>query len=138
MTYKKMEARYEFPAELAAGLRTEALRVASRPEEFWSRQRIQIRSRMREQRQSSGRKLWLAVACAALLILAVLLTTPAKQPNPAAPVRAEIDPDQELLMAVEHAMASATPEALEPVALNVDTGLNHSESMIEKEKHNEN
>src|SRR5215472_16779666 len=106
MAYKKIEATEELPAELAAGFRAEAVRLASRSDEFWSRQRIQIGSRMRGQRRSSGRKIWLAVACAALLILAVLLTTPAKQVSPVAPVRAEIDPDQELLMAVEHAMAS--------------------------------
>jgi hypothetical protein len=138
MAYKKIEATDELPAELAAGFRAEAVRLTSRSDEFWSRQRIQIGSRMREQRRSSGRKIWLAVACATLLILAVLLTTPAKQASPVAPVRAEIDPDQELLMAVEHAMARATPEALQPVALNVDQALNRSDSMIEKEKNNEN
>lgn len=129
----------ELPGEMAAALRADAIRRSERPGEFWNRQRSGIRARMdgRSHRRPHGIRLVLAGA--ALIFLAVLLTAPAGRPPQAVP-QAKVDADQQLLLAVEHALAMGTPEALEPLTLLVESGSNphDGEAISNKERRNEN
>jgi hypothetical protein len=140
MIFRQREAIQELPAELAASVRADAMRMAQRPEEFWTRQEVQIRARLHRRQPARGGRLWLAVAGTALLLVAVLLTEPTRQPLPVTPSRAEVDADQELLMAVENALERATPEALQPVTLIVESRStsNQVDSVPDKEKRSEN
>jgi hypothetical protein len=129
----------ELPGELAAALRADAVERSERPDEFWSRQRSGIRARMHGQSHRRPHGIRLALAGAALIFLAVLLTAPAGRPPQVVP-QAKVDADQQLLLAVEHALAMGTPEALEPLTLLVESGSNphDSETISNKERRNEN
>lgn len=74
-----------------------------------------------------------------MVFLAVLLNAPAGQHQAIAPQASAADADQQLLVAVEHAIASGTPEALEPLTLLVESNsnLNDVEAMSHKEHHHE-
>lgn len=139
MSAKGFDHGEELPVEVAAALRTDARRMAERPEEFWSRQQTRIRGRIQAHRAPHRRGLRLAVAGAALVFVAVLLTAPARRPPPVTP-RVAVDADQELLIAVEHALAAGTPEALEPLTLLVESSsnFNAAEPNSHKEHRNEN
>lgn len=97
---------------------TEALRDNSNQalsEDFWQRQRTAIWTRLSsppgQAPQSIG---WAWATAAALAIIAALLLGHSPAP---APPRASVDPDHELLLAVERAVQSHGPQALEPAAL---------------------
>jgi len=126
------------PAELASSLRTDALRRAERDDSFWMRQRSQIRSRISRRPLPRRQPMRIAVAGALVLFIAVLLTSPAGQ-HPSPPPRVAADADQQLLVAVEHALAAGTPEALEPLTLLVVSSSNSNdvEPISHKEQHHE-
>src|SRR5262245_44447258 len=87
-----------------------ARRGAERPEEFWERQRTEIRARLARPRRAST--LWTmsaAAACVALLILQLR--------EPRLPERGSPDADEQLLVAVEQSLERRIPDALEPAAL---------------------
>ena len=85
-------------------------------EDFWQRQRAAIQERIvvaREaRRQRTPRLAWAALA--ATILLGTLWMNDAEKP--AASPQVQID-DQELMIAVDHAMQSDVPEALEPASL---------------------
>jgi hypothetical protein len=128
------------PVPLTAGWRADALRSSQRPEEFWIGQERKIRARIQSHSVRKPRPLWLAAAAAALLFFAVLLGAPAGSRPPKPATHATIDADQELLLAVERALAAGTPEALEPLTLLVESSANHheAESISHKEHRREN
>ena len=119
---------HELPAEMTAKWRADAIRSAQRPEEFWKVQQVRILVRIQNRSVSRPRSLWLTAATAALIFFSVLLITPAVPHPPKAPAQARVDADQELLLAVEHALASGTPEALEPLTLLVESSSNHNDA----------
>jgi len=90
------------------------------PEEFWRRQRDVIWSRIssleRHPRNRAVRRPLLLAwsVMAAMVLLAGLMLDRASY---APPPKAQIDPDHELLMAVERAVHSDGPAALDPAAL---------------------
>jgi hypothetical protein len=139
MTAKKVSNDHDLPADLTAEWRAGALRKSQRPEDFWTSQQMRIRARIQSQSVRKPRPLWLAAATAALVFLAVVLIAPAGPPPPKAPAQATIDADQELLLAVERALAAGTPEALEPLTLLVESSANHNEvePITHKEHRNE-
>ncbi len=139
MTANRFENDHELPAELAAVWREDAINRSLRPEEFWSGQQIRIRARVKAESVPRPRSLPLAVVTAALIFFAVLLIAPAgPRPQQALP-QARIDADQQLLLAVEHALAAGTPEALEPLTLLVESSSNSDvETISHKEHRNEN
>jgi hypothetical protein len=140
MKAKNSFDNHDLPADLAAEWREEAIRRSQRPEAFWSSQEMRIRAHIRSQSARKPRPLWLATATAALIFLAVLLIAPARPNQLQTPVRATIDTDQELLLAVERALASGTPESLEPLTLLVESSSDHNEvePITHKEHLNEN
>jgi hypothetical protein len=91
-----------------------------RPEEFWQEQRSMIWSRISCPESTSATRLvrrspllaWSAVA--ALVLLAGLMLD---RGSLAPPPKAQVDPDHELLVAVERAVYNDGPAALEPAAL---------------------
>ena len=89
------------------------------PEEFWQEQRALIWSRISSlerhpQNRAVRRSLLLAgSAVAAMVLLALMLDRPSSIPPP----QAQVDPDHELLMAVERAVQNNGPAALDPAAL---------------------
>ncbi len=97
--------------ETTLGLKT----LADRPQEFWDRQRVSIRNQIAaipvQSARVSGRLVW-APVFALLLLGGVLLT--GGTPSPPAVPQASVDPDHELLLAVEQVMESNGPDALEP------------------------
>jgi hypothetical protein len=127
MTAKKFSNDHALPPDLAASWRAEAMRDSERPEEFWRGQQVQIRARIKSRNVRKPRSLWLAAATAALIFFAVLLITPASPPPPQVPPQAKLDADQELLLAVERALAAGTPEALQPLTLLVESSANNHE-----------
>ena len=103
--------------ELQQALRAlpEWLRSATdRPEWFWQGQRATIHRRIAAAPRAWLRPVLSLATAMALLILAALMLGG----NPA-PKQAQVrpDPDQELLIAVEQAVESEVPTALEPAAL---------------------
>ena len=85
------------------------------PAAFWERQQAEIRKRMAAMPEPSPWQPLRAWAGAfAVVFLAVLLLLNRPQPRPS---RAESDPDQELLVAVEQTVQSGVPQALEPAAM---------------------
>jgi|SRR5882672_606742 len=139
MTARKVSNDHELPAELATEWRADAIRKSQRPEDFWISQQTRIRALIRSRSVRKPRPLWLVAATAVLVLLAVLLIAPAGPPPPKAPAQATIDADQELLLAVERALAAGTPEALEPLTLLVESSSNHNEvePITHKEHRNE-
>jgi hypothetical protein len=137
MTVKRSvnDSDHELPANLAAAWRADAMRLSQCPEEFWNGQQMNIRARIQSQSMPKRRSLRLALATAALVVLAVLLTAPARPRLPQAPPHAEIDADQRLLLAIEHSLAVGTPEALEPLTLLVESSSNNDAETIPHKEH---
>jgi hypothetical protein len=137
MTVKRSvnDGDQELPANLTASWRADATRLSERPEEFWNAQQMRIRARIQCQSMSKPRSLRLALATAALVVLAVLLTAPARPRLPQASPHAEIDADQRLLLAIEHSLAVGTPEALEPLTLLVESSSNNDVETIPHKEH---
>ncbi len=135
MTAKRFSNDHELPAELTAAWRSDAIRRSERPEGFWNDQQVRIRARIRSQSVRKPRSLRPAVATAAFIFFAILLIAPAGPPPPPAPPQARIDADQELLLAVEHAIAARTPEALEPLTLLVESSSNNDVETISHKEH---
>ena len=130
MTAKHVPNEPELPAQLAANWRADAMRSSERPEEFWRGQHARIRARIESRSARKPRSLWLTAATAALIFFSVLLLAPAGRPpqaRPQASAQTRLDADQELLLAVERALAAGTPEALEPLTLLVESSSNHNE-----------
>jgi len=95
---------------------------AMRPESFWEQQAARIRAN-RHRSQSRARSVAvLAPALGALLFAGILLVHRAPQVKPEAQAlpTVQTDSDHELLLAVERAVESDTPQALAPVTLIVD------------------
>jgi hypothetical protein len=139
MTRFDYDDERQLPAELAAVWRADAIRRSERTGEFWRRQQFGIRARIRTENIPKPRSLRLAVATAALVFFAVLLIAPAGPPPQPALPQAKVDPDQELLLAVEHALSAGTPAALEPLTLVVESSSNNDvETISHKEHSNEN
>jgi hypothetical protein len=130
----------ELPPQVVAEWQREAMRRGQRPEEYWARQQMQIRARIQSHEERKPVRLWVSVATAVVVFFAVLLAVPAGPRPPKAPPQAAIDADQELLLAVEHSLATGTPEALEPLTLLVvpTSNNNGSESTSNKEHGHEN
>jgi hypothetical protein len=85
------------------------------PHFFWQRQRAAIQSRIAV--EEASRRSWVGLvwaSAASLILIAGLLLNGAKKPPKA---QVQVDPDQELLLAVEHALQSDVPESLAPAAL---------------------
>ena len=102
-------------AELAA-LADWAGVAAERPEHCWQRQRVQIQGQIAKhgRRFTTGRLAW-AAALALVLVAGIMLNSASAPLQPQSQVA--IDPDHDLLIAVDQAVASGGPEALEPAAL---------------------
>jgi predicted anti-sigma-YlaC factor YlaD len=111
------------------------------PQVFWQRQAAAIRSRIAV--QEASRRSWAGLiwaSAASLILVAGLLLNGAK--NGARP-QPQADPDQELLLAIEHAVASDVPESLAPAALLAEDIRSAVESSSatprnDKEKSNDN
>ena len=89
--------------------------AADRPNAFWERQQAEIRKRIAVAPQRSSMQTVTAWPGAfAVVLLAILLLSDSPAPRPS---RAQTDPDQELLVAVEHTVQSGVPQALEPAAM---------------------
>jgi hypothetical protein len=90
---------------------------ADRPPEFWERQRMEILSRVSAlESQGVARVPRLAWSIAvALVVIAGFLLNSGPRVEPV--LRAQTDPDRELLVEVEHAMQTGGPSALEPAAM---------------------
>ena len=94
-----------------------------RPEEFWQKQRSIVWSRISSPESGSATRLvrrppvlaWSTVS--ALVLLAGLMLD---RGSLAPPHKARVDPDHELLVAVERAVYNDGPAALEPAALLAD------------------
>ena len=99
--------------DLPASLRE----VTERPEWFWQKQQVAIRHRLASAPSAWVRPLTAWASASALVLLALLLLR--GSPAPPAP-QARTDQDQELLIAVERAMQTDVPEALEPASLLAD------------------
>lgn len=91
---------------------------AARGEDFWERQAAQIRTKRREASGHVRMAARLAPALAALLLVGVLLVhrAPRVEPSAQSAPAVQTDSDHELLLAVERAVESDTPQALAPVA----------------------
>ena len=97
-----------------------AREAAAREEHFWSQQREAIWSRIADSEKHHRRVLgFLALAAtAAMIVMGVFLTSHRTAPAPPSQlVHRQVDPDQELLLAVENAVQIGGPAALEPAAL---------------------
>ena len=97
-----------------------AREATARAEHFWSRQREAIWSRIAQRDRQQRRTLaFLALAATtAIIVLGAFLTSHRSVPMPPTQaVHKPADPDQELLLAVEDAVQSGGPVALEPAAL---------------------
>jgi len=128
MTEQGSGMGHELPADLASALRTDASERSERDDMFWIRQRARIQSRIRAG-MPRRHPMRVAFAGAVILFLAVLLTAPAgRSPQVAAPPAAEVDADQELLIAVERALASGTPQSLAPLTPFAEPGSNSNET----------
>ncbi len=102
--------------QMAVNLHRSTPLTEVRPEEFWRHQRESIWKRIGITEKVPRRKLpVLAWTSAAAAVTAIILFVH----EGSAPVhpRADKDPDHELLLHVEHSIASDGPEALEPAGL---------------------
>ena len=90
---------------------------AMRPENFWEQQAARIQAKRRESQSRARMAAVLTPTLATLLFAGVLLVHRAPQAEPAQTVPVvQMDSDHELLLAVERAVESNTPQALAPVA----------------------
>jgi hypothetical protein len=88
------------------------------PDAFWERQHAQIKKRIEAvQQRSSARTATAWAGAFAVVLLATFLLRSSPAPRPS---KAQGDPDQELLVAVEQSVQSGVPQALEPAALLAD------------------
>ena len=98
--------------ETVTGLKS----LSDEPQEFWDRQRAVIRTQIAalpsQPKPLSRRLAWAPVF--ALVVLAGLLLTGGRPAPPPTQPQAAVDPDHELLVAVERVMQSNGPNALEP------------------------
>jgi hypothetical protein len=88
------------------------------PAAFWERQQVEIRKRIAAVPEHSSTRTvtaWAGAFAVILLAIFFLNSGPALRPS-----RTQIDPDQELLVAVEQTVQSGLPQALEPAALLAD------------------
>ena len=94
------------------------------PESFWEQQAARIRANRNRSQSRARRVAVLAPALGALLLAGTLLVQRTPQVNPEARALATVqaNSDHELLLAVERAMESNTPEALAPVAWMEEEG----------------
>ena len=95
-----------------ASLQAEAQAAAERPEVFWQRQRAQILRRLDAPAATPPPLAW--ASAVALLLMAVLLSLPAKPPVAA---NAPSDPDHQLMLEVQQTLDRDVPDALAPAAL---------------------
>jgi len=100
------------------GLPELARNVADRPTYFWQRQQAAIRSRIAVE-EASKRPLT-AFAWATGLALVLLATLIVRTDMPTFANRSQADPDQDLLVGIEHSLQNDVPEAREPAALLAD------------------
>jgi hypothetical protein len=140
MSAKRLIDDHGLPTELAAAWRADARQRSERPEQFWRAQQVRIGVRIESGNVRRPRRLWLVAVTATLIFFAVLLIAPAGPRPLQVPPQARIDADQELLLAVERALASGTPEALEPLTLLIESSSTHNdvETISHKEHGNEN
>lgn len=91
---------------------------AARSKEFWDEQVAQIRQKRRASGNRGRMAAALAPALATLLFVGVFLVNhgPRVQPSAETAPAAQVDSDHELLVAVERAVESDTPQALAPLA----------------------
>jgi hypothetical protein len=101
-------------------LRSSARKIAERPEDFWQRQNAAIRARVGEAEGARRRRIPLVWAAAVLLACAgAALLRGGPAPKPVVQTRPAVvtpDSDQQLLIAVEHAVQNGVPDSLEPAA----------------------
>ncbi|MGC2184193.1 MAG: hypothetical protein WA637_13005 [Terriglobales bacterium] len=93
---------------------------SERTEEFWQRQRDVIWARISSlDRHPQGRMVRrpLVLACSVVAAMVLLAGLMLDRASLAPPPRAQVDPDHELLMAVERAVHNDGPAALDPAAL---------------------
>ncbi len=111
------------------------LTATDQPDAFWIRQRAAIRSRIAIEQASRrpAKAFVLATALALILLVTAVLKTSVPPPGP----RAQADPDQELLVAVEQAVHSDVPEALAPATILADE-ITQQPRPTSKEKQNAN
>ena len=99
-------------------LREWARACTEHPDAFWERQRTEIRTRVATMPERPSARIvsgWASAFALVLLAILLLQTSPAPRPS-----RSQIDPDQELLVAVEQTVQSGVPQALEPAAMLAD------------------
>ncbi|MGH9529568.1 MAG: hypothetical protein ACRD2S_06565, partial [Terriglobales bacterium] len=102
-----------------------AREATEQPDAFWQKQSAAIRARIRSSQKSAIRAtLTLASAVVLILMTALLMKTNSR----VAPMTAQPDPDQQLMIAVEQAVGSDVPAALEPAALLSDEIINDSQT----------
>lgn len=89
--------------------------ATERPEWFWQRQQAAIRGRIATE-HARFRPFATWAGALTLMVLALLLLNRGFVPAPQT-TQAQADPDQELLIAVESAVDSEGPAALEPASL---------------------
>lgn len=98
--------------------------AAEQPDGFWRLQQIQIRTKVSLMEKHSSRAVMTVASAVALMLLAFVLIKPDSRVAPASPL---LDPDQALLISVEHAVRSDVPAALEPAALLSDEIISDSQ-----------
>src|SRR5690348_7629975 len=95
----------------------ELKKAGEEPQEFWDRQRAAIRTQIATMPTSPAptiQRLAWAPVLAVVILAGLLLSGGGPAPQPAQPQAVAVDPDHELLLAVEHVMQSSGPEAFEP------------------------
>jgi hypothetical protein len=92
---------------------------SERPEEFWQRQRDVIWSRISSVDRHPNRMVRrpLVLACSVVAVMIMLAGLMLNRASYVPPPKAQVDPDHELLMAVERAVHNDGPAALDPAAL---------------------
>jgi len=117
-----------------------AREAAERDEQLWERQREAIWSRIRQHEKQQRRMagiLTLATTAAMLMVSTYLVSRRAAPPAPSQAVQQPVDPDRELLMAVEDAVQSGGPAALEPAALLAEEIYRHTKPIARPAVHKE-
>jgi len=117
-----------------------ARETAERDEQLWDRQREAIWSRIRRHQKQQRRMagiLTLAATAAMLMVSTYLASRRAAPSAPSQAVQQPVDPDQELLRAVEDAVQSGGPTALEPAALLAEEINRHGKPIARPAIHKE-